>query len=697
MKQFLLLMLFLLVAGTHQSDAQTSCTPVDCLDSLLAAGGLPLGGLCGNELETGQSGTAYFTVKTVSFAGACFNAREIQPDFPLAVPVRLTQVSNIRFSNFPAGITITTNAPSYTVPNNGRNSGCATFTGTPTEAGVFAVRLDVSARVQPCVPLIPALNQEADFALELTILPDASFTGVPALVTVTDGPFTLIATGTQGGSFSGPGVIGNTFDPSTLVPGIYTITYTVSAKEGAAIDSATNSSTFTIMVEQGEELPEFIFFADKDGDGLGDPNDSIIVNIPEAPEGFVANNDDCDDNNPEIGAAATWFADADGDGFGDPDNSVETCEQPEGYVANNFDCDDNNAKIKPGTVWYADRDDDGFTNHETVTQCNRPEGFKLFTELRGTQLDPNDNDASIKPNVPAGPGSCEGINNVAVSNISTSGFNVSVAPIVGALIYKFEIRIPGSTWIEAALSSSNSANISGLEACTDYEVRAITLCECGIAEPSIPEEVKTDGCQIELPCDIPSELIAERRTFNTVTVRWNSTPAAISYNVRIRPVGTQAWNTVNVMTTDRVFGSLNIFRVYEIQVQAICDTEVSEWSASITYDPRSGGVSTLPQLRMDPNFDEMTGSFRVVEDSSSISAYPNPVQGTLFLTYVGRELDNVVLSILDASGKQHRAERWGRLVTSTIDVNVSNLAPGMYFLQIQSADEILPTQTIIVK
>lgn len=47
-------------------------------------------------------------------------------------------------------------------------------------------------------------------------------------------------------------------------------------------------------------------------------------------------------------AEQTFYADTDGDGFGDPNNTVTACEAPNGYVTNADDCDDTNSAIYPG-------------------------------------------------------------------------------------------------------------------------------------------------------------------------------------------------------------------------------------------------------------------------------------------------------------------------------------------------------------
>lgn len=166
----------------------------------------------------------------------------------------------------------------------------------------------------------------------------------------------------------------------------------------------------------GGSGPNNTYYQDLDGDGLGNPNASVIECYP--PVGYVSNsmdNDDvcasgiydcqglCDGATvvDECGVCGgfgifLWYADSDGDGFGNPDISLSACEKPLGYVANTFDdCDGsldclgtcNGTAIVDAcgicngsgpSIWYEDFDQDGLGNpSNSISSCQSIEGYVL--------------------------------------------------------------------------------------------------------------------------------------------------------------------------------------------------------------------------------------------------------------------------------------------------------------------------------
>ncbi|MEZ4798272.1 MAG: MopE-related protein [Flavobacteriales bacterium] len=195
---------------------------------------------------------------------------------------------------------------------------------------------------------------------------------------------------------------------------------------------------------QIDETGDLEFFADADGDGYGDPLNSILACT--APVGFVDNSLDCDDTNFDINPDASevcdgvdnncdpqidetgdilFFADTDGDGYGDPDNTILACALPVGYIDNDLDCDDTNSSIFPGaieecdaldndcngtiddglptTTFYLDADNDGFGDGGfTIDACIQPDGYV------DNDFDCDDNDATVNPNAEE---LCDGLDN----------------------------------------------------------------------------------------------------------------------------------------------------------------------------------------------------------------------------------------------------------------------------------------------
>ena len=170
-----------------------------------------------------------------------------------------------------------------------------------------------------------------------------------------------------------------------------------------------------IMLQGTQSCTPTTWYADADGDGLGDPNST--TSACDLPTGYVADSSDlCDDTsacnydansnanascqtndacgvcggsgvdvdsdgvcddvdsctdtsacnytaNPTAAcsfAAVTWYEDADGDGLGDPAVSQTACSQPTGYVNNNNDNDPDlnpsdftGTVLSPGDVYFS--------------------------------------------------------------------------------------------------------------------------------------------------------------------------------------------------------------------------------------------------------------------------------------------------------------------------------------------------------
>jgi len=198
-----------------------------------------------------------------------------------------------------------------------------------------------------------------------------------------------------------------------------------------------------ISIETGPDCgdePAVNHYVDEDGDGFGAGEE--VRALCGAEDGWVPNNEDCDDTDASVSPngvetcdeidnncdgtiddntvidGSNWFSDADGDGYGagpprrfgcDLGDSLESsvhgdCNDTDAVInpdavevcdGQDNDCDGSvdSGEIEGGEAYYADTDDDGFGDPATESfHCSTPDGWLLD----GTDCD--DSDPSFNPN-----------------------------------------------------------------------------------------------------------------------------------------------------------------------------------------------------------------------------------------------------------------------------------------------------------
>jgi len=104
-----------------------------------------------------------------------------------------------------------------------------------------------------------------------------------------------------------------------------------------------------------------------------DCNDSDGSVNPGAEEVCDGIDNDCDGVIDPAGVGTIYYRDSDRDGYGDPDNIQHACTQPPGYVMNDQDCDDTDPDINPVAIELpcngVDENCDGFVDGYDPGSC----------------------------------------------------------------------------------------------------------------------------------------------------------------------------------------------------------------------------------------------------------------------------------------------------------------------------------------
>ncbi len=212
-------------------------------------------------------------------------------------------------------------------------------------------------------------------------------------------------TGTPaGGTFSGAGISGNSFNPSVAGAGTHQITYTLDGQSfsKSTVVKAETTPLFDTLAPicAGATAPVLPTTSLNGIPGTWSPG--TVSNTATNIYIFTPADGQCATKTTllvKIDQGITYYRDLDGDGYGS-DSTITTCTEtpPAGYVAIDGDCNDNNATVHPGatelcngkddncnaqidegcnlTTWYRDNDGDGYGNSDsTLSTGTRPAGY----------------------------------------------------------------------------------------------------------------------------------------------------------------------------------------------------------------------------------------------------------------------------------------------------------------------------------
>lgn len=174
---------------------------------------------------------------------------------------------------------------------------------------------------------------------------------------------------------------------------------------------------------------------------------------------------------------------------------------------------------------------------------------------------------------------------ISASNVG-SGTILLSCTLTGLVGYDWRYRIVGSsTWTDVAAGSTNSFNLAGLTANSNYEFQVSVLCTAGGAW-SAWSASKTFSTTVAT-CTAPTtlQISTSNLAANTATLNCSLT-GVVSYDWRYRVVGNSAW--IDLASGASNFANINALTAgtnYEFQVSVQCTTggPWSLWSASKTF------------------------------------------------------------------------------------------------------------------
>jgi uncharacterized membrane protein YuzA (DUF378 family) len=175
---------------------------------------------------------------------------------------------------------------------------------------------------------------------------------------------------------------------------------------------------------------------------------------------------------------------------------------------------------------------------------------------------------------------------ISSTSVTSSGATFNWG-LTGAISYNIHYKPTTSTIWTTVSSTGSSVVVSGLGSSTTYEFQVQSVCSSGSSSYSSSSTFTTLAASPP-PCNVPASLSATSITSTSTTLNWGLT-GAISYNVRYKPTTSTTWITNSSAGGSVAVSGLSASTYYEFQVESICSSGSSAYSASTIFKTSKRG------------------------------------------------------------------------------------------------------------
>ncbi|MBL7773667.1 MAG: fibronectin type III domain-containing protein [Chitinophagaceae bacterium] len=258
------------------------------------------------------------------------------------------------------------------------------------------------------------------------------------------------------------------------------------------------------------------------------------------------------------------------------------------------------------------------------------------------------------------------VSNIQLSNIT--GVSATANWTGNASWYEIRYKaVSASNWNPTSTSSATNKTLIGLLPNTNYTVQVRGFCTGSTPGPWVGTSFFTNN-----GCGTPSGLSVSNVTATTTKLNWVTVAGASYYKVRHRKVGTTSWINGTTTPNFKTIGALLPTTNYEFQVQAVCGSSLTAWSASQTW--------TTAVLREEVPLENT--------NSSEIKVYPTITSDNIHIEIPVENTSMLIVKVSDLSGrilKQFSENTDAGL--HHVNLDLSELAQGIYVLEILNGNE----------